>query len=113
MGATEALYLLRRLGLSLTVNGERLDVSPAELLDDDAIWLIRSHRAALISELQNDLPARVWRVNFADRPPLETHHHPEATCVQVLRKYGGAVSAERVPECDWPHDPNKGKHANV
>lgn len=107
MDATEALYLLRRLGLSLEVNGGRLDVSPAALLDDDAVWLIRSHRDALIAELLDDSPAWVWLVRFSDGTAKEVYRHPPATRAEVQAAYESAISIERLPECDWPHDPTK------
>lgn len=106
MDATEALFLLRRLGLSLEVSNGRLDVSPAELLDDDAVLLIRSHRDAIITELQNDSPAWAWLVNYGTHS-TETYHYPERTRHQVLLAYPGAVSVERLPECLWPHDPSR------
>lgn len=103
MDAAEALYLLRRLGLSLEVNGGRLDVSPAALLDDDAVWLIRSHRDAIIAELLDDSPAWVWLVRFSDGTAKEVYRHPPATRAEVLAAYPG-TSIERLPECNWPHD---------
>lgn len=103
MDAVEALYLLRRLGLSLEVNSGRLDVSPAELLCPDSIWLIRSHRDAIITELLDDSPAWAWLVRFNDGTAKETYHHPERTRHQVLLAYPGAVSVERLPESMYPH----------
>lgn len=107
MDATEALYLLRRLGLSLEVNSGRLDVSPAALLDDDAVWLIRSHRDAIIAELLDDSPAWAWLVRFDDGTGKEVYRHPPATRAEILTAYESAISIERLPECDWPHDSNK------
>lgn len=104
MDATEALYLLRRLGLTLEVNNGLLNVSPAELLDADAVRLIRSHRDAIIAELLDDPPAWAWLVNTGT-DSTEVYTHPPATRVQVLRAHPGAVSVERLPECYWPHDP--------
>lgn len=106
MDAIEALYLLRRLGLSLTVNDGRLDVSPAELLDSDTTWLIRKHRDAIITELLDDSPAWAWLVNTG-MDSKELYTHPPATRVQVMQAYPRAVSVERLPECMWPIDPNK------
>jgi hypothetical protein len=108
MDAVEALYLLGRLGLSLEVNDGRLDVSPAELLCPDSTWLIRSHKAALMAEIQNDSPAWAWLVNHGTHS-VETYHHPERTRHQVLLAYPGAVSVERLPESMYPHGA-AGKH---
>lgn len=105
MEAAEALYLLRRLGLSLEVNDGRLDVSPAELLCPDSIWLIRTHKSEIIAELLDDSPAWAWLVNHGTHS-IETYHHPPATCVEVLNAYSDAVSIERLPEFLWPDCPD-------
>lgn len=112
MDATEAIYLLRRLGLSLEVNEGRLDVSPAELLCPDSITLIRTFKAAIIAELLDDSPAWAWLVNHGTHS-TETYHHPERTRQQVLLAYPGAVSVERLPKCLWPNDPNNGDAHHV
>jgi hypothetical protein len=98
MEAVEAIYLLHRLGLSLVVNEGRLDVSPAELLDSDSTWLIRSHKAAIVSELQNDAPRWAWLLHFADREPLEVYCNPDATHAEILERYARAMAAEPIPE---------------
>lgn len=103
MDAVEVVYLLRRLGLSLEVNEGRLDVSPAEQLDDDAVWLIRSHRDAIIAELENDSPAWAWLVRFDDGTGKEIYRHAPATRAEIRTAYASAISIERLPECDWPH----------
>lgn len=110
METTEALFLLRQLGLAFEVNGGRLDVSPAELLDDDVVWLIRKHRDAIIAELLDDSPAWAWAVHFAGRAPMDLYCHPERTRREVMAQHPTATAADRLPECRWPHDPNKGEH---
>ena len=103
MKPDEAVYLLRQLGLSIEVEGERLIVTPANLIDDDVRWLIRKHRDAIIAELE-DVPRWAWLVRFSDREPLETYHHPKAPYADVMRKYPGALSVEPLPKSLWPHD---------
>ena len=107
MDADEAIYLLRLLGFTLEVNDGRLDVSPADLIDDAVDWLLRTHKAGIIAELLNDSPRWAWLVRMPDGSKVETYHHPEATRADVLHKYPDAISAEPLPECMWPVDPNK------
>lgn len=102
MKPDEVVYLLRRLGLLLEVDGRRLIVTPADLIDDATRWLIRRHRDAIISELE-DLPRWAWLVRF-DGHTLEVYMHPDATHADVVQKYPDAVSVEPLPECLWPHD---------
>jgi hypothetical protein len=109
MKPDEVVYLLRRLGLSLEVDGERLIVTPANLIDDDTRWLIRKHRDAIIAELE-DAPRWAWLVSF-DGYTLETYHHPDATHAEVQSKYPDAVLIEPLPECLWPHDEGGGRQS--
>ena len=53
---TEAIEMLRILGLSVRLDGAKLFVSPAALIDDDVSWLIRTHKTEIVRELQNDSP---------------------------------------------------------
>lgn len=105
MDATDALFMLRQIGLTLTAAKGRLVVQPAELLDDDVRWLIRKHRDALIEMIQAE-PSKAadaedahfhWRVRFRDFV-LDTFQHPYATRSDVLRKYPDALAAEPLPE---------------
>lgn len=50
----EAIEMLRILGLTVRTDGEKLFVSPFELVDDDVRWLVRTHKAEIIADLQND-----------------------------------------------------------
>lgn len=109
MNPDEALYLLRRLGLSLEVDGGRLIVTPASLIDDDTRWLIRRHRDAIIAEIE-DVSRWAWLVRF-EGYALETYHHPDATYADVMRKYPAALSIVPLPESLWPHDQAKEKAA--
>ena len=103
MDATEALYMLRQLGLTLTAAEGRLVVQPADHLDDEVRWLIRKHRDALIELIQAEPvqgPEQAhfhWRVRFSNFA-LDTFHHPYATHAEVLRKYPDAQTAEPLPE---------------
>jgi len=109
MDATEALHLLRQLGLTLTATDGRLIVTPAELLDDDTRCFIRSHRDAIIAELeQADSPRWAWLVRMSDGRTVETYHFPDATASEVMRKYPDALSVAPLPECFWPHDSAQG-----
>jgi hypothetical protein len=72
-------------------------VSPAELLDSDSTWLIRSHKAAIVSELQNDAPRWAWLVVFEDRS-IEVYCHPDASHAEILKRYPDALAAEPIPE---------------
>lgn len=109
MNPDEALYLLRRLGLSLEVDGGRLIITPASLIDDDTRWLIRKHRNAIITELE-DVPRWAWLVRF-NGYALETCHHPDATRAEVQSKYPAALSIVPLPKCLWPYDQAKEKAA--
>ena len=102
-----AIEMLRILGLSVRTEGGKLFVSPVEMIDEDVAWLLRTHKAAIIGELLNDSPRWAWLVRMPDGRKVETHHHPEATRADVLHKYPDAISAEPLPECMWPVDPNK------
>ena len=42
--------------------------------------------------------SRGWLLHFADREPLETYHHPDATHAEVLLKYPDALAAVPIPE---------------
>lgn len=87
----EALHLLRQLGLNLVVNDGRLNVSPVELIDDDTRWLIRKHRDAIITELeQDDAPRWAWLACFGAHS-LEVYMHPDATHAEMVCKYPSAV----------------------
>lgn len=105
MDATEALSMLRQLGLTLTAAEGRLVVRPAELLDDEVRWLIRKHRDALVELVQAEPPKGIdaedahfhWRVRFSNFV-LDTFHHPYATLAEVLLKYPDALAAEPLPE---------------
>jgi hypothetical protein len=91
MDATEAMHLLRQLGLNLETSSGRLIVSPAELLDDDVRWLIRKHRDAIILELEKgDVPRWAWLVHFEGHA-IETYHHPDASCAEVKRRHPNAI----------------------
>jgi hypothetical protein len=105
MRPDELVYLLRRLSLSLEVDGGRLIISPANLIDDDTRWLIRKHRDAIIAELE-DVPRWAWLVRF-DGYALETYHHPDATHADVMRNYPAAQSIVPLPEILWPFDSAK------
>jgi hypothetical protein len=97
MEATEALYLLRQLGLSLESSNGRLIVSPAELIDDDVRWLIRKHRDAIILELERaGAPRWAWLIRFGGYA-LETYHNPEASLSEVLQRYPDAISVMPMP----------------
>lgn len=104
MDATDALYMLRQIGLTLAAAEGRLVVQPAELLDDEVRWLIRKHRDALVELIQaepadppKDAARFHWRVRF-NGFALDTFHHPYATHAEVLRKYPDALAAEPLPE---------------
>lgn len=107
MNADEALHLLRRLGLTLTATDGRLIVTPAELLDSDTRWLIRKHRDGILTELLDDSPAWAWIARFSDGSAKEIYRHPPAVRAEIKAAYESAISIERLPECDWPLDPNK------
>ena len=49
--ASEALITLRSVGLTLTVEGDRIRVTPREVLTADLRQLIRTHKDALFALL--------------------------------------------------------------
>lgn len=102
MDAVEALALLRALGLKITPENGRLIVQPAELLDDDTRWLIRTHKDAILTELLDDSPRFAWRVRFGDGRALDIYRHPDATRAEVLLQYPDALDLEPVPEAPSP-----------
>lgn len=101
MKSDEAVYLLRRLGLTLEVDGGRLIVTPAILIDDDTRWLIRKHRNAIIAELEG-VSFWAWLVCMSDHA-LEVYMHPDATHAEMVRKYPSAIRIVPLPECLWLH----------
>lgn len=103
--ALEAIEMLRILGLSARLDGERLFVWPAELVDDDVRWLVRTHKAEIIAALQNDAPACAWRIRFDDGTGKEIYRHPPTTRAEVLKAYPDAVSIERLPDAPSPVAP--------
>lgn len=101
--------MLRILGLSVRLDGTKLFVWPAELVDDDVCWLVRTHKAEIIAALQtenHDLALRGWQVVFSGNA-LEVYCHPPATAEEVKRKYPAAILIKPLPESMHPHDPNK------
>lgn len=109
--AIEAIEMLRILGLSVRLDGTKLFVSPAELIDEDVAWLIRTHKAAIIAELQtekhdHDLALWGWLVVFSGNA-FEVYCHPVATAEEVKRKYPAAILVKPLPESMHAHDPNK------
>jgi len=105
--ALEAIEMLRILGLSVRLDGSKLFVSPAELIDEDVAWLVRKYKAQITAELQSNEPAWAWLLHFASRDPLELYRHPPATRAQVQADYPDASSIQRLPESMWPCDPAK------
>lgn len=114
MDVNEAIYLLRQLGLTLTVNNGRLDIAPADLLDDDARWLIRRHRDALVEliDAEADMPWRGWLLHFSDSAPLEAHCNPAALHAEILERYPDALAAEPIPE-HTRHTPTEAEAAEL
>jgi hypothetical protein len=107
----DAIEMLRILGLSVRTEGGKLFVSPPELIDEDVAWLLRTHKAEIIAELQSekhdhDLALWAWQVAFSGYA-LEVYCHPVATKEEVRRKYPAAILIRPLPESMYPHDPNK------
>lgn len=90
---TETKPARRFLGLSVRLDGAKLFVSPAALIDDDVSWLIRTHKTEIVRELQNDSPSWAWLVRF-DGTAKEVYRHPPATRAEVLERYADALVAE-------------------
>lgn len=57
MGAPDILNLIRDSGLSLTVDGARLIVMPAEKLTDELRTLIRVHKPEILAALEQAVRA--------------------------------------------------------
>jgi hypothetical protein len=109
--ALDAIEMLRILGLSVRTEGGKLFVSPPELIDDEVAWLVRTHKAAIMAELQtenhdHDLALWAWQVTFSGYA-LEVYCTPIATAEGVRRKYPAAILIKPLPESMHPHDPNK------
>ena len=102
----DAIEMLRILGLSVRLDGAKLFVSPADLIDPDVAWLVRTHKAGIIAELLDDGPRWAWLVRF-DGYALETYHHTDATHADVMLKYPAAISIVPLPECLCPYDAAK------
>lgn len=109
--ALDAIDMLRILGLSVRLDGAKLFVSPAELIDEEVAWLVRKYKAEIIAELQtekHDLALWAWQVAFSGYA-LEVYCTPIATAEEVKRKYPAAISIRPLPESMHPRDPNKGE----
>lgn len=107
--ALEAIEMLRILGLSVRLDGTKLFVWPAELVDDDVRWLVRTHKAEIIAALQtenHDLALRGWQVVFSGNA-IEVYCHPPATVEEVRRKYPAATLIQPLPESMHARDPNR------
>jgi hypothetical protein len=59
--ASDALNMLRILGITLALNDGRLAASPAHLIDDDVRWLIRKYRDDILMML-SEVPMLVRAV---------------------------------------------------
>jgi hypothetical protein len=109
--ALEAIEMLRILGLSVRLDGAKLFVSPAELIDEEVAWLVRKYKTEIIAELQtekhdHDLALWAWQVAFSGYA-LEVYCHPVATAEEVKRKYPAAILIKPLPESMHPHDPSR------
>lgn len=62
-------------------------------LTDAARTLIRSHKPAILAELEaaNDVPIRVWRVTYPNGATMEVLFHPPATRADAAAIYPGAT----------------------
>lgn len=104
--ALEAIEMLRILGLSVRLDGAKLFVSPAELIDEDVAWLIRTHKAEIIAALQSNEPRWAWMVCFSTHS-IETYHDPYKTHSEMAAIYPSAIRIAPLPECEFATDPNK------
>lgn len=59
MSATAVLEDLRRLGVSITINGDKLRLKPAKALDDEMLDRVRQHKAEIMGLLQNPVAAPI------------------------------------------------------
>ncbi|MDO9460738.1 MAG: hypothetical protein Q7N95_11565 [Alphaproteobacteria bacterium] len=103
----DAIEMLRILGLSVRLDGAKLFVSPADLIDPDVAWLVRTHKAGIIAELLDDGPRWAWLVRMPDGSTFETYHFSDTTAAGVMMKYPAALSVMPLSECLWPHDSAK------
>lgn len=73
-----ALGYLRRAGLAVEANGDRLRLRPADRITDAVRQFVRDHRAELLAELSAELLAELSAANDAQAAP-EPLQAPEAT----------------------------------
>jgi tubulysin polyketide synthase-like protein len=89
MNAPTLLATLAARGLTVTVDGSALRVSPRDGLTDELRQSIREHR----SELLPLLPSYRWRITGSKCGVFEACFLPEATRAEVSALFPGATVA--------------------
>lgn len=103
MGAPDVLHLLEISGLSVSLRGENIVITPAERITPDIRRLILENKPGLLASLKNETTSFRWLVHFTDRrEPMEVFTHPDADFDRMMREYPDAVAAEQLPEPPRP-----------
>ncbi len=92
MNAAHILTDLTDQGLTLTLDGGRLTVSPASSLTDVTRALIHDHKAeltALLAPATNDA-RRLWLITRPDGSQFSLSRTPPGTLAEIQRDYPGA-----------------------
>jgi len=97
MGASVLLSELRGAGLSLSVAGDRLNVSGPSAVLAEYRPTIREHKAQIVAALKvgaGETAFRRWLLHYADREPMEISCSPPATLRAILEWHPDALAAE-------------------
>lgn len=92
MMAHDYLTQIRASGLSVRLDGDRLQVWPRERLNDRLSEAIMAHKPEIIEAL--GVTSWCWWLAFSESEHLITYHHPPATRAEVLSQYPAALVAE-------------------
>lgn len=99
MGAPDLLNALRDAGLTVSADGDRLNVTGPSAALARFRPAIREQKDALLSLLKvgagdTATASRWWLIHYPDRDPVEVACCPEATHADILERHPDAVAAE-------------------
>lgn len=92
MMAPDFLTQIRASGLSVKLDGDRLQVWPGSRLTPELSETIRTHKPDIVEAL--GVASWCWWLAFSESEHLITYHHPSASRAEVLEKYPRALVAE-------------------
>ena len=90
--APDILTVIRASGLSVRLNGDRLQVWPGARLTPALSETIRAHKPDIVEAL--GVTSWCWWLAFSESEHLIVYFHPPATRAEVLAKYPRVLVAE-------------------